>query len=124
MDDNLFKLTDFTDGHVHSVVISPIPTGIEDGIENGIGASVPPVNDGLPPQQHGIRPERTFKARHIQMMALGSPLSFPTLIMTGVSIGSGLLYQSGIQLASSGPVSLLLAYIFMGTVVYSVLVHL
>jgi hypothetical protein len=42
---------------------------------------------------------------------------------SGVSIGSGLLYQSGQYLSLGGPGSLLLAYIFMGSVLYSVMVH-
>lgn len=38
----------------------------------------------------------------------------------GVMIGTGLLYQSGEMLALAGPISLLVAYILMGTVVYAV----
>jgi amino acid permease len=34
-------------------------------------------------------------------------------------IGTGLLYQSGAALAQAGAVSLLLAYLLMGSVVYS-----
>lgn len=40
--------------------------------------------------------------------------------MIGVMIGTGLLYQSGELLALAGPISLLLAYVLMGTVVYAV----
>ena len=34
-------------------------------------------------------------------------------------IGTGLLYDSGELLSQAGPISLLLAYILMGTVVYA-----
>jgi yeast amino acid transporter len=51
-----------------------------------------------------------FKARHIQMMALGSAMA------------SSLFFQSGKALYTSGPVSMWLASCFMGTVSYAVLV--
>jgi hypothetical protein len=41
---------------------------------------------------------------------------------SGVSIGSGLLVQSGTALAKAGPVSLFLSYILIATVLYSFLV--
>lgn len=37
-------------------------------------------------------------------------------------MGTGLLFQSGTELYLAGPVSLLLAYILMGTLPYAVLV--
>jgi amino acid permease len=40
-----------------------------------------------------------------------------------MSIGTGLLYQSGHSLGYGGPVSLLLAFLAMGSVLYSVLVR-
>jgi len=42
--------------------------------------------------------------------------------MKGAAIGVGLLYQSGKALYIGGPVSLWLAYLAMGSVVYAVLV--
>ena len=45
------------------------------------------------------------------------------LICIGSAIGSGLFYGSGKVLYSSGPVSLLLAYLLMGSVPYAVLVR-
>jgi len=44
------------------------------------------------------------------------------LMFTGAAIGNGLLLQSGTNLYLAGPISLLLAYILMGTVVYAVMV--
>lgn len=44
-------------------------------------------------------------------------------MMSGVSVGTGMFYYSGIYLSFAGPVSLTLAYAFMGSVLYSVLVH-
>jgi amino acid permease len=73
-------------------------------------------------------PERRlkeFRARHIQMMALGtfkSDISILTIL--GSAIGAGLLYQSGKVLYLGGPVSVWLAYLTMGTVLYAVLVSL
>jgi len=43
----------------------------------------------------------------------------PADILTGVMIGTGLLYDSGELLSQAGPISLLMAYILMGTVVYA-----
>jgi yeast amino acid transporter len=47
-----------------------------------------------------------------------------TLIVSGASIGSGIFYQSGIALYKGGPVSLMLAYLLMGSILYSVMVLL
>jgi amino acid transporter len=57
-----------------------------------------------------IEPKYEFKARHIQMMALGSAMA------------SSLFFQSGKALYTSGPASMWLASCFMGTVSYAVLV--
>ena len=43
------------------------------------------------------------------------------VVIVGAAVGSGLLFHSGKVLALGGPVSLILGYLFMGTVLYSVL---
>jgi amino acid permease len=91
-------------------------------------SSTESIEEGTEPtfhlrQEEPATPEqraKEFKARHIQMMALGK------LRLMGVdlggAIGAGLLFQSGKALYQGGPVSLWLAYLLMGTVSYAVLV--
>jgi hypothetical protein len=103
-------------------------SGIPPDIELGTRTTATPQNGvawitrnyAARPSSRTVR-RREFKARHIQMMSLGSFLRkyIPNL---GASIGVGLLYQSGKALYSAGPVPFLLSYIVMGTVAYSVLV--
>jgi len=45
-------------------------------------------------------------------------------LIVGASIGTGVFYNSGQALASAGPGALFTAYLFMGTVLYAVLVNL
>lgn len=56
--------------------------------------------------------ERTMSSRHLQFIAVGA------------TIGTGLFLGIGSALAKAGPVSLLIAFIFMGSVVYSVMTSL
>ncbi|KAF7551162.1 hypothetical protein G7Z17_g5205 [Cylindrodendrum hubeiense] len=56
--------------------------------------------------------DRGMSSRHLQFMAVGA------------TIGTGLFLGIGSALAKAGPVSLLIAFIFMGTVVYSVMTSL
>ncbi|RDW65312.1 amino acid permease-2 [Coleophoma crateriformis] len=55
---------------------------------------------------------RRLKPRHLQMIAIGG------------TIGTGLFIGSGSALANAGPVGALLAYIFVGSLVYSVMISL
>jgi len=81
------------------------------------------IDDDPPTQSEDTeRKAWEFRGRHIQMMALGI-LFLQSLLMVGVSIGTGVLYQSGYDLFVGGPVTLLLAYISMGTVAYAVIVQ-
>lgn len=57
---------------------------------------------------HETQVKRALKPRHISMIALGG------------TIGTGLFVGIATPLANSGPVGALIAYIFMGTVVYFV----
>ncbi|KZF19698.1 putative arginine permease [Xylona heveae TC161] len=56
--------------------------------------------------------QRKLKSRHLQMIAIGG------------TIGTGLFIGSGAALQKSGPVGALIAYIFVGTLVYSVMTSL
>ncbi|TFY78490.1 hypothetical protein EWM64_g5522 [Hericium alpestre] len=65
---------------------------------------------GAPPEQQKLK--RQLKNRHIAMISIG-----------GV-IGTGLFLGTATSLANGGPVGLLLGYVIVGTVCYSVMVSL
>ncbi|KAJ7638578.1 amino acid permease [Roridomyces roridus] len=65
---------------------------------------------GLGPQDHKL--VRQLKNRHVAMISIG-----------GV-IGTGLFLSTANSLRSGGPVGLLLGYLVMGTIVYSVMISL
>ena len=62
-----------------------------------------------------------FLPRHIQMMALGKYLQ-GEVDRPGSALATGLFFQTGKVLYYSGPVSMVLAFLLMGTVTYAVLV--
>ena len=66
--------------------------------------------------EHGevktVHLQRRLQSRHLQMIAIGG------------TIGTGLFIGSGGALAKSGPAGILIAYAFVGTLVYSVMVAL
>ena len=73
-------------------------------------------NDPMVPAQGDVETassktglERTLQSRHLQFIAIGG------------TIGTGLFLGTGSALATAGPVSLLIAFIFIGSVVYSVM---
>ncbi|KAF2164219.1 hypothetical protein M409DRAFT_56909 [Zasmidium cellare ATCC 36951] len=59
-----------------------------------------------------VQLKRKLQSRHLQMIAIGG------------TIGTGLFIGSGGALAKSGPAGALIAYAFVGTLVYSVMVAL
>jgi amino acid permease len=66
---------------------------------------------------------RKLNRRQVQMIAIGNFFLVSSLNFTGAAIRNGLLIQSGQALYLGGPVCLLLAYIFIGTVMYSIMVR-
>lgn len=56
--------------------------------------------------------QRRLKSRHLQMIAIGG------------TIGTGLFIGSGEALSKSGPVGALIAYMFVGSIVFSVMISL
>lgn len=56
--------------------------------------------------------ERGFSARHLQFLAIGG------------AVGTGLFIGSGTAIATAGPVSCLISYIFIATVLFSVMTSL
>ncbi|KAJ6189035.1 hypothetical protein N7519_003943 [Penicillium mononematosum] len=56
--------------------------------------------------------QRRLKSRHLQMIAMGG------------AIGTGLFIGTGTAIATAGPVGALLAYTFVGSIVYSVMTAL
>ncbi|KAI9836837.1 MAG: hypothetical protein M1819_001002 [Sarea resinae] len=66
-------------------------------------------------EKNGAAPQelqRKLKSRHLQMIAIGG------------TIGTGLFIGSGGALSKSGPAGALIAYLFVGTVVYTVMTSL
>ncbi|KAL1303753.1 hypothetical protein AAFC00_007095 [Neodothiora populina] len=59
-----------------------------------------------------VQLKRRLQSRHLQMIAIGG------------TIGTGLFIGSGEAIANSGPAGALIAYAFVGTLVYSVMVAL
>jgi amino acid permease len=79
------------------------------------------TGDGLPIQQETTG-RTLFLRRHVQMMSISTRCSLMLLLNTGESIGLGVFYFIGPMLYESGPVALLLAFVLMGSLCYSVLV--
>lgn len=85
--------------------------------ESAIGT--PPNEEEEPVQQAAFK---KLKARHIQMMALGTLYAKQqSNRLPGAAVGSGLLFQSGRALYFGGPISLFLGYLLMGSVTYAVM---
>jgi amino acid permease len=123
-----------------SIRSTPSQTDVSVDIEmNGYGSATRQRSGFTSPITYGTQveidqsnnqpetPRRKFRGRHIQMMGLGTTRPSNHIISVwytnkiGAAIGSGVLYNSGTPLFLAGPVSLFLAYLWVGTVVYSML---
>lgn len=89
------------------------------------------VYSQLPEEPDNTAPkpvDYTFRGRHVEMMAIGTFACLKTKVLLtlilGISMGTGVLYESGTYLWWGGPGSLLLSYVLMWTVLYCVMVHL
>ncbi|PKS13184.1 hypothetical protein jhhlp_000529 [Lomentospora prolificans] len=82
------------------------------GVDAVVGetSSTDPSKDDVEVGEAGL--ERALTSRHLQFIAIGG------------TIGTGLFLGLGSALATAGPVSLVIAFAFIGTVVYSVMVSL
>ncbi|WVQ77930.1 hypothetical protein IAT38_000010 [Cryptococcus sp. DSM 104549] len=72
--------------------------------------AAPSLNESAPPLEEDLH--RQLKSRHASMLAVGG------------AIGTGLIIGSGTGLARAGPVGLLLAFCYVGTLCYSMMVAL
>ncbi|KAJ5671476.1 hypothetical protein N7507_000603 [Penicillium longicatenatum] len=90
--------------------VSGIDFGNEQKVSQDIKVADAEQNDGEESGPGQLK--RRLKSRHLQMIAIGG------------TIGTGLFISSGTALAESGPAGALIAYIFIGTVVFSVMVSL
>lgn len=73
------------------------------------------INDDLeklPQTGQTVQLKRRLQSRHLQMIAIGG------------TIGTGLFIGSGGALSKAGPAGALIAYAFVGTIVYSVMIGL
>ncbi|BAP72815.1 dicarboxylic amino acid permease [Kluyveromyces marxianus] len=67
------------------------------------------LSPGFDGKHDGIRLKKALKARHVSMIAIGG------------SLGTGLLIGTGSSLSLAGPGSILIAYAFVGLLVYIVM---
>lgn len=123
-----------------SIRSTPAQSELSVDIEmNGYGSSTRQRNGFTSPTTYPVQgpfhhpniqeetPKTKFRGRHIQMMGLGTTLTPNQNIglsyadTLGAAIGSGVLYNSGTPLFLAGPVSLFLAYLWIGTVMYAMM---
>jgi amino acid transporter len=95
-------------------------------IQSGSGHS---GSENAGKEEAQVAPElkRKLKARHLQMIAIGMVLILCVriaLIYKGGTIGTGLFIGSGGAIARAGPAGALIAYLFIGSLVFSVMMSL
>ncbi|KAJ4346619.1 lysine permease [Didymosphaeria variabile] len=70
-------------------------------------SSSDPEKQGSPPEEAKL--QRKLSSRHLQFVAIGG------------TVGTGIFIASGKSIATAGPAGALLAYVFIGTLVYAVM---
>lgn len=94
---------------------------MENTTEKTSGLEIKPAGDNTDNSLNGSKHDveaadtqlqRTLSSHHLQFLAIGG------------TIGTGLFLGSGTAIATAGPVSTLIAFIFVGTIVYSIMVSL
>jgi amino acid transporter len=71
-----------------------------------------PGGDATSGQSSGADLQRNMSSRHLQFIAIGG------------TIGTGIFIGTGSALSTAGPVSCLISYLFVGSILYSVMVSL
>ncbi|CCK70717.1 lysine permease KNAG_0F00480 [Huiozyma naganishii CBS 8797] len=94
-----------TQADVHSVTGSLTRSRLNSRVDDGAESD---GSDELEAEVHETKVKRALKQRHIGMIALGG------------TIGTGLFVGISTPLSVAGPVGSLIAYIFMGTIIYFV----
>ncbi|KAK6395443.1 hypothetical protein LTR65_000914 [Meristemomyces frigidus] len=84
----------------------------DESLGSGVAASLDDVEKASPEVGTTVELKRRLQSRHLQMIAIGG------------TIGTGLFIGSGGALNTAGPAGALIAYAFVGTLVYSVMVAL
>ncbi|KAF2260789.1 histidine permease [Lojkania enalia] len=87
-----------------------IPKAMDYISEKSHGHSSNDMEKQVPPQPQEL--QRKLKARHLQFVAIGG------------TVGTGIFIASGSSIATAGPVGALLAFVFVGTLVYAVMLSL
>jgi len=107
--------------------------GISEDVEMNTISQVPIREDGneleqdaIPPMEFGPmrrrRQDWEFKRRHIEFMALGFCLLEFHDLSQGGTMGIGIFLKSAQSLFLGGPVAMILAYLWVGSVAYAVTV--
>ncbi|KAF2478331.1 histidine permease [Lindgomyces ingoldianus] len=87
-----------------------IPKAIDHLTEKPVAHSGSDIEKQVPLQTQALH--RKLRSRHLQLIAIGG------------TVGTGIFIASGTSIATAGPAGALIAYAFVGTLVYSVMLSL
>ncbi|OCL13578.1 hypothetical protein AOQ84DRAFT_310306 [Glonium stellatum] len=94
----------------HQIRIPGPTKTVENTLERSPPRSVSDIEKQGPPATHELK--RNLKSRHLQFIAVGG------------TIGTGIFIASGSSISRAGPAGALIAYAFVGSLVYSVMISL